>query len=178
MAACALRGIRYIAFPAVVFEAPESVFPEDGPPEAALPETVSAPVEAPVPGPPVMMALPPALPALPAQPVSAQPVSARPVSARPVLAQMQAPALEIPVPETPVPETPVPEIPVPAIPVPAFAPPQPDDAPPRLRRLAELSAAATLTRPQDAAPARRFALLNDIAVELRPRRARARTGRA
>ena len=168
MAACALRGIRYIAFPAVVFEAPGSVLPEDGTPEvgtpevgtpkrgnpeAVLPETVLAPVDAPVPGPPVMMALPPATLALPAQPVSAQPVSAQPG-----LAQMEAPA-----PETP---------------VSAFAPSQPDDAPPRLRRLAELSAAATLTRPQDAAPARRFALLNDIAVELRPRRVRARTGRA
>jgi hypothetical protein len=54
---------------------------------------------------------------------------------------------------------------------------EPASPPGRLRRLAELTAAESLEPPgADGAP-RRFALLNDIAVELRPRRVRARTSR-
>jgi len=48
-------------------------------------------------------------------------------------------------------------------------------APERLRRLSELAATESLA-PNDPQSRPRFALLNDIAVELRPRRQRARSG--
>ncbi|MBX9752313.1 MAG: hypothetical protein K5Q68_22175, partial [Roseococcus sp.] len=54
---------------------------------------------------------------------------------------------------------------------------EPQAPPARLRRLAELTAAEHLDPPGEGAPPRRFALLNDIAVELRPRRSRARSPR-
>jgi hypothetical protein len=134
MAACAMRGIRYIAFPPVVFEAPAPVVApvaeEEPAPPAVTPPVVAPSVRAPAPRPP-----------LPTEEVASE---AAPVEqAPPWLAD-------------------------------ADAEPAP---PPRLRRLAELSAAATLTQPEEGAPPRRYALLNDIAVELRPRRPRARTGR-
>ena len=49
--------------------------------------------------------------------------------------------------------------------------------PARLRRLTELSAVENLEPPAEAAVPRRYALLNDIAVELRPCRVRARSGK-
>ncbi len=59
----------------------------------------------------------------------------------------------------------------------AAAATEPAAPPDRLRRLAELSAAPSLDPSDEPAAPRRFALLNDIAVELRPRRVRASSRR-
>lgn len=137
MAACAMRGIRYISFPPIVFETPAPVAMAVVPP---APEPVVEPA-------PAMVAAVVMRP--PAAPVMAAPfLPPEPAAPRRRLAEFAAAAEE---------ET---------------APP------PRLRRLAELTAADTLGPPTgEHEPPRRYALLNDIAVELRPRRVRARSRR-
>ena len=168
MAACGMRGIRYISFPPIVFETPA---PLAAPAEAEpLAEIEVAPMA-------IALALaedppPPAEP-LPAAPPAVPP----PVSAPPRM----APAEVAP-------------------------PPRRAAASVKLRRLAEFAAVAeeefvpaprsghsaepepmeVLTAPSahhapaaqgDDAPRPSFALLHDIAGEIRPRRVRARTGR-
>lgn len=194
MAACGLRNIRYVTFPPVVFATPApAAAPEPLPaPEAeaapvmleAVPnvvELVSAPApmaaEAPVPPP-----LPAAEPAVVAAPAMAPPVPEIPVT----------PPVVIEPPAAPIPRVqPV----VAEAPAPALASPAPHHAPrPGMRRLAELAAElAEARRPSQVAahpppvlpvetppgvvPLRRYALLQDIAGELRPRRVRARSGK-
>jgi len=158
MASCAMRGMRYISFPPIVFETPAPV-PVPGEPVEALP-----PAEALVQVPPPA-ALPPKPPMLAAPP---QPIPA-PEMAAPSMAPIITP-------------TPAPMGPPPAMRrLQEWADAAPEPAPPtppgRLRRLTELAAAESLA-PSDAQSRPRYALLADIAVELRPRRVRARTGRS
>ena len=164
MASCAMRGMRYISFPPIVFEtpapAPATEAPilepqqEPSPPEAVAPMPVAplavtpAPatpelgipvLASPVVSPTVHEAAPPAAP-------SAAPPAAPPAAMRRLAESLQSPEQ------------------------PALAP-----ASGRLRRLSELAATESLVA-GDAETRPRYALLNDIAVELRPRRQRARTG--
>lgn len=158
-----MRGIRYIAFPPVIFAAPEA------PPASAA--GIGTAMEA------VPAATPPlAMPGPAAAPVIVQPVMAPAVSAPPA---MPGPAA-----------TPViaePRIAAPAMPPPAGPGPamrrlaewagEAAEPPARLRPLAELTAAESLEPPEAGALTRRYALLNDIAVELRPRRPRPRAAK-
>lgn len=172
MAACGLRNIRYVAFPPVVFETPAP---------AATPEPLPAPETDPAP----MMAepSPPSAPEL--QEVAGAPLPAEPTTSMPpapVTAEAGLAASSEPPPAALLPPTPFPA-----------------SARPGMRRLAEFDAevAAQLTRPRRGAPAdgpppsvvneadapagavpvRNYALLRDIAGELRPRRGRARGGK-
>ncbi len=193
MAACGLRSIRYVTFPPVVFETPApAALPESLPPEetGALPllvEHAGAPL-------PAEAALAPVAFAAQEAPV-AVPVPATPVPAAPVPAALMQAAPAAPTP-----------IPVEAVAAP-FLPPAAAHAPapaprPGMRRLAEFAAEMAPTgrprrgaqpqvpphgppryvvseaeAPSGPAPSRDFALLQDVAHELRPRRARARTGK-
>jgi hypothetical protein len=182
MAACGLRNIRYVAFPPVVFETPAPVAtPEPLP----APETEPAPMLAeaspqPIPEWPEVAGAP-----LPAEPMTSTPPV--PVLAEPVRAAPAEPAAV--------------EVPPAELPVAAMLPATPLTPSPRpdMRRLAEFDAevAAQFTRPRrgapldapppgliteadapaGAVPVRNYALLRDIAVELRPRRGRARGGK-
>ena len=124
-----MRGIRYIAFPPVIFAAPEA---------------------APVPPPEAVIAEPSSMP-----------------EPSPMVTEAGAPHAM-----TPEPETTPPEPAIHHLPAEAAAPP-----PGRLRRLAELTAAESQDPPAEGAAPGRFALLNDIAVELSPRPARPRAGK-
>ncbi|UPY37748.1 hypothetical protein [Sediminicoccus sp. KRV36] len=188
MAACAMRGIRYIAFPPVVFETPAPLAAPETPPAAEAGIAASPPPES-----------PPA----PAIAAPSSPEPAAPGMAAPVVAAQAATPSAVPSPAAPPPAAPPsaapPEVeafqPAPMPPPAAMPAPEPaagphpamrrlvefateTQAPPaRLRRLTELSAAESLEPPDEAGPPRRYALLNDIAVELRPRRTRARAGK-
>jgi hypothetical protein len=178
MAACGLRNIRYVAFPPVVFETPAAAAtPEplpaieadpapmiaevSPPPAPERPEVTGAPLPA---EPPL---LPPAAAAMPALPVV-------PIVAEAALADAAEPAPSM--------ADPPPAVPLPGSPRPG------------MRRLAEFDAELSeATRPRregpalsvvneaeatpGVAPVRNYALLRDIAGELRPRRARARGGK-
>lgn len=156
MASCAMRGMRYISFPPIVFETP-----------APAPAT-----EAPILEPQQEPSPPEAVAPMPVAPLAAAPAAATPELGIPVLA---SPAVSPTVHEAAPPAAP-----------PAAmrrlaeslqSPEQPALAPAsgRLRRLSELAATESLVA-GDAETRPRYALLNDIAVELRPRRQRARTG--
>jgi len=161
MASCAMRGMRYISFPPIVFETPahtpaieaptlkpqqEPEFPEAVAPMPSAPAEVKAELGIPV------MASPAAPPAI--------------LEAAPPVAPLVAPLAAPPAAMRRLAE---------------WAEPPQDAGPPpasgRLRRLSELSATESLA-PGDGQTRPRYALLNDIAVELRPRRQRARTGQS
>lgn len=153
-----MRGIRYIAFPPVIFAAPED--------QPASVVEVTAEMEA-------MPAMTP--PTAVSEPVIAAFVTAPAAMPPPAMPEPAAPLIATPTIATPA-------MPPPASPGPAMrrlaelasgAP----DPPARLRPLAELSAAESLASPEAGAPRRRYALLNDIAVELRPRQTRPRAGK-
>jgi hypothetical protein len=178
MAACGLRNIRYVAFPPVVFATPAP---------AATPE--------------------PQPEALPAEPLVAEAAPAAETVAIPVMAPLLAEELGAPVPAMaealapPVavlpapmpPAAPVAEALPPAAEAPVLPLPASHSAPrPGMRRLAELAAEMAEPRrparvapppplpaeaPPGVVPLRHYALLQDIAGELRPRRVRARAGK-
>lgn len=182
MAACGLRNIRYVTFPPVVFATPAPI---------VMPEPQPEPVAEASPPEPIAMAELVAEPVADAAPVAAEAlvVVAPPIPAapEPVMAAPPAAAPE-----------PAPILPAPILPAPALAPPArvaAQAAPrPGMRRLAEFAAeVAEARRPSRApppshpappaelapgqAPPHRYALLQDIAGELRPRRVRARSGK-
>lgn len=172
-----MRGIRYIAFPPVVFETRAPA------PLADVQELPEEPVQAPTIEPPVE-ATPEAVPAL-ARPAvvtlespvpKAAPWPRRPHALTPVKAVVWPSnhTLE----SAPVPLRAEPDFERPAPPGPVMRPltAEPAPSPARLRRLTELSA-AEMESPVEASAPRRFALLNELEVELRPRRVRARAAK-
>ena len=174
MASCAMRGMRYISFPPVVFQTPATTPATEAPtlefypgselPEAVAPRPSAALVVTPeaveaAHGIPVIASLAPSLaPSLVPSPAGSPNIhdanlpidapQAAPLAAMRRLAEWGEP------PEKPLEET--------------RSPP----APGRLRRLSELAATESLASNAQTSP--RYALLNDIAIELRPRRQRTR----
>lgn len=163
MAACGLRHIRYVTFPPVVFVTPA---PVPAPPPEAEP-------------PPVMTVEPPSAPVA---------VAAGGAARVTEVAGLPVPAQDGP---SPPPAPP----PMPAAPA-AIEAAMPLPAAPRpgMRRLAEFAAELAEVRgaaraappahpappdglPPGMVPLRQYALLQDIAGELRPRRVRARAGK-
>ena len=183
MAACGLRNIRYVTFPPVVFATPA---PEPLPeaeaapvvPEAA-PEVMElacapVPLAAEVPVPPAEAPAPPAVePVVVAASIVSPGFAEASVATIPVVQPVMAEAAAVPSP----------------------ASPAPHHAPrPGMRRLAEFAAELAEARrpaklvphmppappsetPPGVVPLRQYALLRDIAGELRPRRVRARSGK-
>jgi hypothetical protein len=177
MRASGIRNFRYIAFPPVVFEAPSLaveaeavVLPEPTPGE---PELVLAP-ENTLPAPPE--------PTLALAPVQSVAAAVAPPVASPAWTQTASgPPVAIPPPPASRQAMPVQAAPEPIPDPPSWSqavPPPPARPPAGLRLLAEAAVAAAQPPPPSPKPSdspRRFALLDDIQTEMRPRRAR--TGR-
>jgi hypothetical protein len=167
MKASGIRNFRYVAFPPVVFEAPSRVVEAEA---VVLPDLASGETES-------------ALASGSTRPTPAQPVAAdvAPPVASPVWTQTASgPLVAIPPPSTSRQAMPVQAAPEPIPDPPSWSqavPPPPASPPVGLRLLAEVAAAAAPPppSPKPSDSPRRFALLDDIQTEMRPRRAR--TGR-
>ncbi|TCH97534.1 hypothetical protein EJV46_15520 [Roseococcus sp. SYP-B2431] len=164
MKASGLRNFRYVAFPPIVFDAAQrpveeapAILPEPAPGE---PEWVLAPENEPPAPPAPMPALPPLAPHAEVHAAPVQP--AAPVMAAAAPPNAPASALPQAAPE-PIPDPP------------SWSRTPPPARPSGLRLLAEAAAAAVPPPPKPPGAPRRFALLDEISTEIRPRRAR--TGR-